>query len=428
MSEADAVTQWQKSLLRFLYINLIDRITKDEQEKRKYFISPPGELDRKGIWFEAFTDPTIIGEPNYERLEKLGDAILHVAVIELLESHFPDSDPGDLDGLVSYYTSNVVFADMVKRLLPQIPGLIRIIPGVKINDAVLADIFEALFGAIHQVGNLVDGKGQERSTALFSDLLFEWLTLTTGKPEFNAKFMQGDIKTQVEEIFTRNGVAPPPQTVYRSDDYSRIYIEVKMTHKQINFLQNSDPKIRGLRPQTFTADGTSKQLATRAVYTKVLEYLNANGVTTEWAGGIKSKSDLLGLAEIDPELPILMVNKLKADGYDRVAFKKVAKHTVEGHQTVMILKGRRAKINKHDHNEPDIYDDLAVVAGKAHTVVGLLARKYVGVAEGASSSSRPATSGTSKPVTGSSGSQKPTPSRSTPSKPTRTRPEDEGFL
>ena len=369
MSAVD-VSEWQKKILAFLYRHLLVKIFPSEADRRQYLISPPGTPDRRGIWFEAFTDPSIIGSPNYERLEKLGDAVAHASLTKILLIQFPDAEPGDLDGIVSYYTSNIVFADVIKRLLPDIPGLIRIMPGIIINDGVIADIFEAMMGAIYLIAELITpGLGHMIATKLFKALLDEWLIATTGDTLFDSRYMRGDIKTQVREIFTRMGCrAPENNPPIMSDDFSTITIEVPLTKYHTDFL---DRQGKYIRPRTFVAEGPSKGLAIRRAYDKVFQYLSENDITTEWAAIIKSKNDFLAIKKSDPEAYEIVQRKFREGGYDQISFQKIGKHTIEGQQTVMVLKGRRS--------DNGLFDDLEVAVGLAHLVNGILIRKYAGL-------------------------------------------------
>ncbi len=83
-----------------------------------------------------------------ERLEFLGDRILNCAVADFLYRQYNEASEGDLSAKIKF-TQNANFAHIVKKQTPDIKRLLRLGKGQSLTDAILADTFEALIGAIY---------------------------------------------------------------------------------------------------------------------------------------------------------------------------------------------------------------------------------------------------------------------------------------
>jgi len=107
---------------------------------------------------QALTHPSYLNEArqegaaDYQRLEFLGDAVLGFLLADLLCQHFPALPEGDLSRL----RSSLVDQPRLARLAVDagIPPLILMGKGAereggRTNPSILADVFEALLGAIH---------------------------------------------------------------------------------------------------------------------------------------------------------------------------------------------------------------------------------------------------------------------------------------
>jgi dsRNA-specific ribonuclease len=119
------------------------------------------------LLFESLTHPSKSFGFNYERLEFLGDAVLDYLLMDYLYRRYPDASPGELSFLKSAGVNNESFCFMAVQLNLQehIDATIRYIQSIKeyesfINQSqyfnpdlegpkILADVFEALIGAIY---------------------------------------------------------------------------------------------------------------------------------------------------------------------------------------------------------------------------------------------------------------------------------------
>ena len=116
-------------------------------------------FQNKQILKQAFTHKSINNSPrfNYERLEFLGDSVLDIVISRELMREFPDGD----EGLLTQRRAALVqkpFLANIGRLL-SLMDYLKIEQNIdltidKIADKQLANIFEALIGAIYLDGGI----------------------------------------------------------------------------------------------------------------------------------------------------------------------------------------------------------------------------------------------------------------------------------
>ena len=140
------------------------------------------------------------GADHNERLEFLGDAVLSLAVSELLFDRFSGSDEGDLTRV----RAHLVREDSLHRaaLGLNLPDLIRLSDGEARGGgaqraSILADAVEALIGAVFQEG------GYERARALVQSLFGEVIHAT------EADSWSKDAKTELQEWLQARRIAVP---------------------------------------------------------------------------------------------------------------------------------------------------------------------------------------------------------------------------
>lgn len=108
----------------------------------------------------ALTHRSAIGHgrsKTYERLEFLGDRVLALVIADLLYDHFPDEDEGSLAKRLVALVRRETLADVASSL-----GLAPLIElsrgeedaGGRQNPAILADVCEALIGAMYRDGGM----------------------------------------------------------------------------------------------------------------------------------------------------------------------------------------------------------------------------------------------------------------------------------
>ncbi len=111
----------------------------------------------KALLRTALTHSSTGRDKNYERLEFLGDRVLGLVIAQLLFEKFPDENEGDL----AKRLASLVQGETLAKLSNQISLGNYILlstaereAGGAANDHILADVFEAVIGAIYIDGGL----------------------------------------------------------------------------------------------------------------------------------------------------------------------------------------------------------------------------------------------------------------------------------
>ena len=140
------------------------------------------------------------GSEHNERLEFLGDAVLSLAVSELLYERFAGSDEGDLTRV----RAHLVREDSLHRaaLTLGLPELMRLSEGEARGGgaqrpSILADAVEALIGAV-----FLDG-GYERARGMVQNLFGDVIRAT------EADSWSKDAKTELQEWLQARRIAVP---------------------------------------------------------------------------------------------------------------------------------------------------------------------------------------------------------------------------
>lgn len=177
---------------------------------------------------QALTHPSYLNEArqegaaDYQRLEFLGDAVLGLLLADLLYQRFPDLSEGDLSRL----RSSLVDQPRLARLAADagIATLILIGKGAereggRTNPSILADVFEALIGAIHCDAGFI--AVQKVVLQLYGPLV---ATIAADAP-------QHDAKSELQELLAARKQAAPVYTLVdqQGPDHDRLFsIEVSV--------------------------------------------------------------------------------------------------------------------------------------------------------------------------------------------------------
>ncbi len=133
---------------------------------------------------------------DYERLEFLGDAVLDLAIAQLLLDRHQEAREGDLSKMRAALVNTGSLADIARQL--DLGPYIRLSRGELANGgadrpSILADVFEALMGAIYREG------GYNQALSCVERLFGE--KLTTVEPR--------DPKTELQEALHAVGSGAP---------------------------------------------------------------------------------------------------------------------------------------------------------------------------------------------------------------------------
>lgn len=114
---------------------------------------------RPRLYLKALRHRSIIAEHNmaatesYEQLEFIGDAVLDLIASEIIFNKYPDADEGFMTQLRSRLVKGEMLAELGRNicLMDYIELGERVKnQGVEYTESVLADVFEAMIGAIFQ--------------------------------------------------------------------------------------------------------------------------------------------------------------------------------------------------------------------------------------------------------------------------------------
>ena len=154
-------------------------------------------------------------EGHNEVLEFLGDAVLDLAVSDLLMRHNPEKSEGDLSRMRAALVNSIVLAEKAAAL--KLGALLRLGKGEERSDgrnkpSILAGAFEALLGGIYQEG------GYEAARRVVEGF---YLADVSGK-----KLGQQDYKTRLQEISQMLFHAPPNYRVVAESgpDHEKFFV------------------------------------------------------------------------------------------------------------------------------------------------------------------------------------------------------------
>lgn len=152
------------------------------------------------------------GLPSNERLEFLGDAALSHAVATLLFAQWPHASEGQLTRGRAALVRERTLAELARRL--GIAEALEVSSRFRLGEAVLADAFEAVLGAL-----LVDG-GWRRFQATVRRLFRPLLTALNP-----ADLPREEPKSVLQELAQRDGLALPVyhQVAVEGPEHRRVY-------------------------------------------------------------------------------------------------------------------------------------------------------------------------------------------------------------
>jgi ribonuclease-3 len=211
----------------------------------------------------SFRDPELLrlalthrsaGRPNNERLEFLGDALVNLAVAELLYDTRPRADEGELTRLRAQLVSGPALAERARALglgndLRLGPGELK--SGGFRRDSILADAFEALVAAVYLDGGF--------------EACREWLRATFREAVESIESAVKDAKTRLQEWLQAQGYPLPQYELLaaRGEEHARIFEVVCVL---------AEPE-----PARFEGSGSSRRAAEQVAAESALDALTGAG-------------------------------------------------------------------------------------------------------------------------------------------------------
>ena len=175
-------------------------------------------FESKGLIELALTHRSFASEQeidvSYERLEFLGDAVLQLAVTRHLYDEYPALAEGEMAKVRAAVVNQKALAAIAHRLgvgdhvlLGQ--GEER--SGGRHKDSILADVVEALLGAIY-----LDG-GYDAAASLVLDLLVPLIADRASSPGSK------DFKTRLQEVLAQRGLQPRYEITEKGPDHAKVF-------------------------------------------------------------------------------------------------------------------------------------------------------------------------------------------------------------
>lgn len=147
---------------------------------------------------QALTHPSF-GPGNYQRLEFLGDRVLGLVVSDLLFGRFPEAAEGELSRRFTMLVREATLAEIGQEW--QLEGEVRLGAGEALKQAIVADVVEAVLGAMYQDGGLEAVRG---------------VVETAWKPYLDRKD-EKDPKSRLQEL-VQGGGNPLPEYVVIAEE------------------------------------------------------------------------------------------------------------------------------------------------------------------------------------------------------------------
>ena len=151
------------------------------------------------------------GNPNYERLEYLGDSLLNFVIADVIHAKFTELDEGELSRLRASLVRGSTLASIAREnelgeFLRMGTGELR--SGGFNRDSTLADLVESIIGAVYRDSDFQSAR--ELVLKLFKD------RLENTTPVDDLK----DPKTRLQELLQGRGLERPVYTVVKTEGKS----------------------------------------------------------------------------------------------------------------------------------------------------------------------------------------------------------------
>jgi len=199
----------------------------------------------------SLNEPTsgTTAEESYERFEFLGDAVLELATTEFLFAQFPKEPEGILTAYRSSLVKTTTLAQVSRELSlgeKMFMSKGEEATGGRENDGLLADVFEAVTGALYL------DQGFEVVKKFLNEHLFVKFA------EIKSKKLYRDSKSLLQEVVQAKGLLTPSYEVIdeQGPDHDKTFtVEVKVNDKVVG---------KGV--------GKSKQLAQQEAASQALQH------------------------------------------------------------------------------------------------------------------------------------------------------------
>ncbi len=190
-------------------------------------------FSNKSLLIEALTHSSYANEKNinynYERLEFLGDAVLELTVSCYLIEKYKDFSEGQLSSIRSYIVSEKFLSKKAKEL--NIDESVFISGGVlkvskTVNNSILADVFEAIIGAIYIDSNF------DKTKEIVLNLIGKDIDLAAKEK------IIVDAKGEIQKFTQIRYGSLPQYTVIKEEgpDHNKVYTVKLVINNELSFI------------------------------------------------------------------------------------------------------------------------------------------------------------------------------------------------
>lgn len=313
--------------LRYHLYNLFNLILEERYIKKIDLGKELLGYDAMYVWGLAMTPKIYDIEENYERLEMIGDSVMDTAFLEYMIEHYPQLSESDLTDLTHSILSKEYQWKMTIAL--ELDKHVRLrYAGQYYNNYILTDICEAFFGAAKKVGDMMYlGFGGILARQIMNYIF----SLNIIKIDLDNENYGAD-KTQVQQVFTRFGLGKPEEELIGGDG-SPVRVTIKLTDKQLEFLQNNNINIRSPVLANMIPGGT-RDAAKGKAYEIARITLAKYGVTADWASDLKIMKEL---ANVNQQLYYETLRRSMQEGYPEIYFDFPKKLTDAKKMTCLLI-------------------------------------------------------------------------------------------
>lgn len=274
------VTQHPNRVLKEFIENLLKYII-DEKDLHLYVQPKAMELWEQSFTPE-FTNPFI----NNEDQEYGGDRILKVVNPIYLMERLPSYTESDVSKTDMLIMEKKTQSDLAIEM-----GLTKYLKSDKseVNVSIYGDLFEAFFGALDEVAELI-------MEDLGLIVCYDMNAYIFNQNAIPKHLKEGDIKMNVEQIFMQLGLPQPHVLVAFNEGLN--HVTITLTEEQIGFFKSYGIFVN---PIVGRASGKSKNITVKNAYSKVKKALEAVGVNDQFIAKIKEEKVAREAQEVVPK-------------------------------------------------------------------------------------------------------------------------------
>lgn len=285
LTEEEYSMQLRSMLKRFL----TEHVFYDIKPKTKALLT---EEQMEKYWVKAFTHPTYSAR-NYETIETLGDRVLDLIVVDFLEKKYPNSGLERIissvkseltrNSFISKFSEKYGFNEFIRMYVNNKEGVYT---PKEIPWKIMADVFEAVIGALWSAGNDID-------TGLGLYYTQRWLfKLYDGHAKKLGDIVYGSYKTQVDQyfMFFKLTSGKSVRIVKSKESYVGTF---SINADVVKFFAEYDIDLRKTKKNSdfvivAEATGQTQKDVDTALYRRAYRFFKERGLTTPMAERIRN--------------------------------------------------------------------------------------------------------------------------------------------